>query len=144
MKDPEHGGSIDRVQAIERMIQKYSAGLGDLPLASQDHGSGQDTVVLFTGTTGNLGAQILVDLLVTEKVKRVYTLNRHSSGSQTVVERHVERFRDKELDVGLIQSPKLIFLEGDTADEMLGLSKDVYEEVGIPHSHILTFNFLMQ
>ncbi|KAF9463989.1 putative nonribosomal peptide synthetase [Collybia nuda] len=116
------------VDAIEAMITKYSAGL-ELPIDEHHTKVGETpTVVLLTGSTGNIGAQILSDLLGDKTVDRVYALNR-PSGSQTSAERHRARFEDKDLDVSPLDTTKLVLVEGDTSEEHLGLDKATYEEI---------------
>lgn len=116
-------------QAMEEMVDKYSRGL-DTPISQPDsilHESKKEYVLL-TGSTGNLGAQMLASLLSKDNVDRVYTLNRPSSKS-SMKDRHRERFEDKALDVSLLESPKLVFLEGETVHEDLGLSQERLNEV---------------
>ncbi|KAG6847388.1 hypothetical protein H0H93_008505, partial [Arthromyces matolae] len=121
----------DPKEEIESMIAKYSLGL-DSPISLHSTSSAPlEKVVLLTGSTGNLGSQILADILLDSSVKRVYALNRASSGtgSAPILERHVERFVDKALDVKLLRDERLVFVEGDTATPGLGLPKELYEEI---------------
>ncbi|KAJ4469195.1 putative aminoadipate reductase [Lentinula aciculospora] len=127
--------------AIQEMITVYSQGLGT-PITSKlngglnsNHGLMQ-IIVLLTGSTGNLGAQILKDLLLNDSVALVYTLNRPST-SASIQQRHQERFDDKALDVKLLSSQKLVHLEGDTSQPKLGLSNDIYEKLRYSLTHII-------
>ncbi|KAG6810396.1 putative NRPS-like protein biosynthetic cluster [Tricholoma furcatifolium] len=119
-------GETDGKSRIEAMIEKYSAGL---ETSSTEKISLTGKVVLLTGSTGNLGSQILADLLGDSSVERVYALNRASSGSASILERHVQRFEDKALDVKLLQSDRLVFVEGDTALPGFGLQADVFKKI---------------
>ncbi|KAF8896177.1 hypothetical protein BD779DRAFT_1608500 [Infundibulicybe gibba] len=74
--------TLDRKLEIEQMIERY--------------------IVLLTGSTGNLGSQILADLLVDDRVQRVYT----GIGPQ------------------LLSSEKVAFLAGDALEPQLGLVTD--------------------
>ncbi|KAL1671751.1 hypothetical protein EV122DRAFT_295311 [Schizophyllum commune] len=108
--------------------------------------------VLLTGSTGHLGSEILASLLTDERVKRVYTLDRAgkensldrarkgasldragrgvSDGATAGVrDRQRARWADKGLDDQLLQSPKLVPLEGDVSAPRFGQSEDVYMEV---------------
>lgn len=109
---------------IEEMVQKYSAGL-EVPIPAPCSGA----VVLLTGSTGSLGAQILFSLLVNPGVDCVYAYNRPSS-IVSILERHRMRFEDKELDPSLLGSEKLVFVEGDSHQDHLGISDQLYNEVG--------------
>jgi hypothetical protein len=127
-----------QVTAIEEMIKKYSFFPkpinNDSSTIKTEGGSGtadRNIVVLLTGSTGNLGSQILKDLLLNSVIHRVFTLNRASSSSKSQLDRHLDRFRDKGLDVSTLQSKKWTPLEGDLAREDLGLSEAVYKEVRI-------------
>ena len=93
-------------------------------------------IVLMTGTTGNLGADILAQLLPTERVSRVYTIER--AGTSPAAYRQRSRFEDKGLDVRLLESGKLVTLEGDVSAENLGQSDAVYAEVCL-----LAVNFII-
>jgi thioester reductase-like protein len=110
------------------MITKYSKGL-DVPLSlpSVKIDSTQQCVLL-TGSTGNLGAQLLESLLLNDSVTRVYTLNRPSS-KMSMLDRHFVRFHDKALDTSVLSSPKLVFLSGEASHDDLGLPKETLEEL---------------
>ncbi|KAF8956587.1 acetyl-CoA synthetase-like protein [Flammula alnicola] len=140
--DPENFVfTSSRTDAIELMIAKYSTGLSQ-PIAQHNvngnstanaHRVGRDdeAVVLLTGSTGNLGAQILESLLRDPRVKKVYALNRPSSSPKSVQERQKERFTDKGLDVSLLErsSGRLVFLEGEASHRNLGLKDAIYDEL---------------
>jgi hypothetical protein len=124
------------VAAIEHMINKYSLFPKPLDTSSSaitvDGRSGtadRNIVVLLTGSTGNLGSQNLENLLLNPEISRVYTLNRASASSKSQLDRHLDRFRDKGLDLSTLESKKWAPLEGDLAKEDLGLSEAVYNEV---------------
>ena len=120
-----------RTEAIESMITKYSDGLST-PIAARKKVAGQgkeDVVVLLTGSTGNLGSQILDSLLRNPKVKRIYALNRPSSGSKSIQERHIQRSLDRGLESSLLATDRLVFLEGEASHKNLGLGAEAYEEV---------------
>ncbi|KAG6843342.1 hypothetical protein H0H93_001329, partial [Arthromyces matolae] len=88
--DPRgYNGGSDPKEAVEAMIEKYSSGL-DRPSSLQGPSTPGDKVVLLTGSTGNLGSQILADLLLDSTVHRVYALNRDSD-STPILERHIHR-----------------------------------------------------
>ncbi|KAJ3715279.1 hypothetical protein DFJ43DRAFT_1007325 [Lentinula guzmanii] len=113
---------------MEEMISKYSRGLeAPLPQPAIPIDPAREFVLL-TGSTGNLGAQLLESLLLKDSVARVYTLNRPSSKA-SMYDRHRTRFEDKALDVSLLSSPKLVFLAGETSHDDLGLPGDVLKEL---------------
>ncbi|KAH9475986.1 putative NRPS-like protein biosynthetic cluster [Psilocybe cubensis] len=121
--------SSNRVDAIDAMINKFSTGLS-APVQQLGAGNVDEVVVLLTGSTGNLGAQILEALLRNSRATRVYALNRASGmNTKTLKERHVERFVDKGLDITLLESPRLVLLEGDASQKGLGLASEVYDQL---------------
>ncbi|KAL1721938.1 hypothetical protein EV715DRAFT_194194 [Schizophyllum commune] len=120
-------------EAIIAMAAKHSEGLpgyvgsSTLPkyvMADAAKAPTLPAIVLMTGTTGNLGADVLAQLLQNERVSRVYTLER--AGSSPAAFRQRSRFEDKGFDVGLPESGKLVTLEGDVSAENLGQSDAVY------------------
>lgn len=115
---------------MEEMISKYSQGL-DASLPEPAKVDSTQRYILLTGSTGNLGAQLLESLLLNDSVARVYTLNRPSTKA-SMYERHRARFQDKALDISLLSSPKLVFLSGEASHENLGLPGDILNEVSTP------------
>ncbi|KAL1743867.1 hypothetical protein HDZ31DRAFT_39949 [Schizophyllum fasciatum] len=83
--------------------------------------------VLLTGSTGNLGAELLTLLLKDERVERIYTLDR--AGPVPARGRQRTRLSDKGLDTDLLESKKLVILEGDTTADKLGQEDAVYSEI---------------
>ncbi|KAJ3851387.1 putative aminoadipate reductase [Lentinula lateritia] len=140
-QDSGSQSSRSHEEAIEDMITLYSQGLDD-PIDSHSNGDLNGTsasgriVVLLTGSTGNLGAQILADLLLNDSVAFIYSLNRPST-RVSIQQRQRERFQDKALDERLLSSDKLLLLEGDTSQPMLGLSTEIYEKLRNSLTHII-------
>jgi hypothetical protein len=111
---------------MHQMIVKYTSGFAQ-PVACT-LGSENPMVVVLTGSTGNLGSQILVSLLQDERVAKVYALNRPSS-SVGLAQRHSAMFKDRGLDIALLASSKLVFVEGQLDRPDLGLSSNLHNEV---------------
>ncbi|KAG6872432.1 hypothetical protein C0995_009766 [Termitomyces sp. Mi166 len=116
---------------IQAFITKYSAGLGPLPAGSIPPRSfeASNMVVLLTGSTGNLGSQILAALLKAGSVDKIYAFNRPAN-NETLFDRHRRRFRDIGLDTGVLESKKLILVTGDSTRPDLGVERELYKEVG--------------
>ncbi|KAG6885392.1 putative NRPS-like protein biosynthetic cluster [Termitomyces sp. T159_Od127] len=89
--------------AMEAMITKYSSGL-DVPLPSPLASAPLPAIILLTGSTGNLGSQILARLLEDSRVEKVYAYNR--AGSKPILQRHIEKFENVGLDVALLKIPE--------------------------------------
>ncbi|KAJ3887895.1 male sterility protein-domain-containing protein, partial [Lentinula edodes] len=126
------------IRLIDAMIERYSKGLelgislnSEFTTANNNFNgvsSPSRVVVLLTGSTGNLGAQILSRLLKESSVHLVYALNRRSTRG-SVMERQKKRFLDKGLDSSMLHADKMVFLEGENTLPKLGLSDEVYDEV---------------
>lgn len=122
------GTSSSAVEAVQSMIEKYSAGMPIITPEALAAKKPEFAVVLLTGSTGGLGSQLLSACLCDNHVQRIYVLNRPSVKA-TSEERHRSTFLDRGLDVGLLASPKLVYLEGDAGKDQLGLYKELYDEV---------------
>lgn len=126
-------GESESQVTIEDLIAKYSTGLGSSLAAERPNTVTlpAEQIVLITGTTGNLGAELLLRLLEDPKVKTVYALNRKSS-SALPQQRHEDRFKDRGFDISLLSSSKkLVYLEGEASQERLGLDLETFEKVRI-------------
>ncbi|KAJ6514509.1 male sterility protein-domain-containing protein [Mycena vitilis] len=108
---------------VEKMIAKFSEGLTSAEAHHRNSLPGS-VVVLLTGSTGGLGSHMLEMLLRVPSVERVYVFNR--KGRNPVSERQLDAFTDRALDVSLLSSPKLVYLEGDTSSADLGLPSDIW------------------
>lgn len=132
-----HGNSptsVDVKVEIESMIEKYSMGfsggsVGDASAPLTNGRSRNNHVVILTGSTGGLGSYLLASLLQREDVSLVYAFNRSSRGDASIQERQKNGFVDRGLDVTLLQSEKLLYIETDTSSDELGLEKELYQKV---------------
>ncbi len=117
---------MQKVKEMEAAVQKYGAKFPSHVSAAAPSG-GNEVVILLTGTTGGLGSALLVKLIESPGVSRVYALNR-KSGSDILC-RQEEAFAMRSLDASVLTSTKLVLLEGDLVDARLGLDKHRYDEV---------------
>ena len=124
--DPNRTEDVkSHVDQIETMIAQYS---NSWPTVKGNAEPG--TVVLLTGSTGNIGSHILEALLRDPRILRIYAFNRRSPRQVSLLDRHRERFEDKGFDKALLASEKLVFLEGDASQNDLGVPSLVFNEVG--------------
>ncbi|KAJ6449036.1 hypothetical protein C8R47DRAFT_1265595 [Mycena vitilis] len=118
-----NGSDGGQAAIVEKMIAKYSEGFKALvPEKTTSAASGM--VVLLTGSTGGLGSHMLEILLRLPSVQRVYAFNR--KGRNSASERQLDAFTDRALDIGLLSSPKLVYLEGDTSSPDLLLPSEIW------------------
>ena len=128
-----------RVKQIEDMISKYSFAGPETPALVDSDATyvARAPVIILTGSTGHLGAEILQGLLRDPRVERVYALNRASApGGCTIQERHASRFCDQGLDVRLLRNAKLVYVQTNDTAPRLGLADELYEEVWMPLAYI--------
>ncbi|KAF8995095.1 hypothetical protein BDQ17DRAFT_1311142 [Cyathus striatus] len=96
--------------------------LGDT--ASRRPGKGS---VIVTGTTGDLGASVLQELVRSKNVNRIYALNRRAPDA-SIFERHVEAFTARDLDSSILQSRKVILVEADFLVDGFGIENSMLEQ----------------
>ncbi|KAJ7206143.1 hypothetical protein B0H12DRAFT_1243356 [Mycena haematopus] len=112
-----------RADAMKAMVSKYAEGFPKHHATIDDLGA---EVVLLTGTTGALGSHILAHLLGLPEISKVYALNRPSSQTHNIRERHCTSFTANGLDVQLLESPKLKLLETNLNQAQFGLPSEDY------------------
>lgn len=135
---PQPSSESHTEDEVQRMLHRYGQNISRPHYTESPPGS--ETVVLLTGSTGNVGSHILSALLEDSRIRKVYTLNRPSASSET---RQASAFKDRGLPVALLSSPKLVQLFGDTTAEALGLTPAVFDEVCLP-VFVCTFSALTQ
>ncbi|KAG6806025.1 hypothetical protein H0H92_013018, partial [Tricholoma furcatifolium] len=127
----DDGLVTSHVSAMKDMIKKYSIGLREIQAIDDSESStlkGRVTVLL-TGSSGNLGSEILAALVQDLRVEHIYALNRPSVDKVGIQKRHKRRFVEKGLDPTLISCEKISFLVGNAAQSYLGLGQDQYNEL---------------
>ena len=113
---------------MHAMLEKYSTFTLPTTISSLTSSPRRRRVVLLTGSTGALGSHILDELLQDTSVSLVYCLNRRGNDSQSLLQRHLEGFKQKGLDPTVFRSylGKWVMLEGDLTIENFGLEKSVF------------------
>ncbi|KZT66300.1 acetyl-CoA synthetase-like protein [Daedalea quercina L-15889] len=137
-----YGGVDDsptaKADTMRRMAEKYTADLKPGTAVSQEDVIKLDgDVVLVTGTTGSLGCFILSSLIEDSKVSKIYALNRVTDGTGTLLERQRKAFESRGLNSSLLELKRVVLLEGDTAEEWLGLQEATYDEIRHSLTHII-------
>ena len=129
--------TADLKAEIERIIEKYSSGLqGNILSGPAMRTNNEGHIILITGSTGGLGSYLLASLLSRKDVIRIYALNRRSK-TITTEQRQRSSFEDRGLDISLLASQRLVYVDGDTSQEQLGLDRSLYEDVKLPSWYIL-------
>ena len=127
-------GAVNVKSDIETMIEKYSVGFGhsaiNVSATQVNECSRNDHVVVLTGSTGGLGSYLLASLIQRDDVSVIYTFNRPSrDAASSIQQRQKSSFEDRGLDVTLLHSGKLVYVETDTSHDHLGLDKVLYQKV---------------
>jgi len=134
--DNDNVSAQTRVDAMLAVVDKYSESFPVHQVkASVPHTSGD--IVLTTGTTGNLGCHILARLARDQKVSRVYALNRVSETRIPLYRRQEAALTDRELDVSMLKSDKIVLVEADLTVPNFGLPQDTYLEMQRSVTHII-------
>lgn len=113
------------LELMNHLAKKYSTGflqhkarLSDAPVSE---------TILLTGSTGGLGSYILEHLVLDNTVSKIYCLNR--KGQVGSLERQKAAFMKRGINNAVLNSDKLVFLEGEVDHPYLGLLEQQYEEV---------------
>lgn len=115
------------IKVMEAMVEEYTR---DFSLHRSSLPTPQQEAILLTGSTGSLGSHILSALLTTPSVARVFALNRpDNSRKATLRERQTAAFQKHGIDVMILDSPKLVLLEGDTSVSDFGLDNETLEDM---------------
>ncbi|KAF7321145.1 General substrate transporter [Mycena chlorophos] len=118
---------VDPQELVDSLIAKYSSDFA-AAMSAIPRAGGSKEVVLVTGTTGNLGSELLASLLHDDRVEKVYAFNR-PGGDTSASERQRLRFVQRGLDEKLLESSKLAFVDGTLDKESLGLEAKRYAEL---------------
>lgn len=118
-----------KAQAMNDMLTFYTSDFPRRPLDLITSPMPQAEVVLLTGTTGALGANILVQLVDSLEVKRVYAFNRPSPGGISLKFRQQERLKMEGLPASYVDHEKLVLVEGDASLPNLGIAPELHNEV---------------
>ena len=123
------------LQEMLDMLDKYSD-FNDVRAStivyprSLDLPGDEGETVLITGTTGRFGAYVLAQLIASRRVRKIYAMNRPNKVS--LKRRQIETFQLYDLDVALLDSPKLDLVVCDMTQSLFGLPSDVYYKVSSP------------
>ncbi|PYI09236.1 NRPS-like enzyme [Aspergillus sclerotiicarbonarius CBS 121057] len=116
------GATVSRAERIETMLEKYTSQLPQRTTPAAPL-SDRSTVVL-SGSTGSLGTYLLHSLLSNPTTAKVYCFNRSEAA-----ERQKRGFAEKGLDVSLLESSRVEFLQVSFGAEHFGLPDAKYTEL---------------
>ena len=128
---PGSDNDILKVKELIAMISEFSVDFPEhrpsIPLRPS-----LGEVVLLTGSTGGLGAQLLAHLNTMSDVSHVYALNRPSrDGRKFLRDRQAEALTERGLDIGILHSHKVTLVECDISVPGFRLDPARWNEVGL-------------
>ncbi|KAF8989919.1 hypothetical protein BDQ17DRAFT_1393209 [Cyathus striatus] len=119
--------SSGTVSEMEELRQKYSNKFHKHRPHQPVAKSGGD-VVLLTGSTGFFGSHTLVQLVNDPTVLKIYAFNRRDvKRKRTSYARHEHTFCEYRLDQEILNSKKVVFLEGDLCSDSFDMNKQIYQ-----------------
>jgi hypothetical protein len=124
---PAAGAMDSQTSIMQDMVTKYMQALPRHtpgPLAKSPEGD----VILLTGTTGGLGAEILTALARDPNILKVYAINRPNHKT-TVKDRQRAVLDDRGLNTDVLDSLKVHFIESDLSLPGLGIQPSMLNEV---------------
>ncbi|KAG1746898.1 hypothetical protein EDB19DRAFT_1905722 [Suillus lakei] len=122
---------VDAEVAADRMLAAVRRHGSQLPrhVPKVFHDRQRLETVLIIGTRGGLGSELLAQLLAHSSVHKIYALNRVHKDHKTLKGRQRDEFTCRGIDPRLLESSKLVLLEGETYEASLGLKKDQFHEI---------------
>jgi hypothetical protein len=115
----------ETMQRMNELVEKYSTGF--VQHKPTVEAKPETETILLTGSTGGLGSYILAHLIQDDAVSKIYCMNRKGRTSSS--ERQKSAFEMRGIDMELLNSEKVVFLEGESSLPNLGLSGEQYDEV---------------
>ncbi|KAK4235627.1 ketoacyl-synt-domain-containing protein [Achaetomium macrosporum] len=125
-----------RKKAVDDYVEKYTAGFagptisptGTLP-------SDDEKVILVTGASGSLGGHLVYHMAQLPDVKTVVCLNRPNKAEPHT--RQYKAMREKGIRFPEALKHKLLVLQTDSAEPLLGLSRSLYDELAGSVTHLI-------
>lgn len=119
----------DKAREMVQLADKYSVDLPHMEAVDKASCEPPTNVVLITGTTGSFGAHVLARLLLSTWPRKVYAFLRKGASDIAALERQTQAFQSRGLDVTLLNTERLVLVEGDLVQPSFGLPSTTYAEV---------------
>jgi len=139
MRFAQNAAFFEHLRYMENVVARMTEGITPGPRTATVLTQPHKEVVLVTGTTGDLGSRLLVELIATPHVERIYALNR---GDLSVLldrqEKVIQGYSNKHVDLrGEAARGRVILLSGDiTKEDGWGIDKKTFDEVCLRSFHI--------
>ncbi|KAJ6629893.1 hypothetical protein B0H10DRAFT_1775629 [Mycena sp. CBHHK59/15] len=117
-----------KIKVMHDMVSEYTQNFKN-HLGDKERPPSAAKVVLITGTTGELGCYLLSLLATDIAVTRIYALNRSSQRLQNVRKRQEIALTDRGLDTNILDTKKIVLIEGDLVASQFSLADAMYSEM---------------
>jgi thioester reductase-like protein len=108
------------------MVSKYTKNFS-VHTGSRTVVAATEDVVLITGVTGAIGSNVLAQLVKLPKVSKIFAITRKSATLS--IERLKSGLTDRGLDPLVVDSSKVVVVDGDLTLPSLGLTSQLLDEV---------------
>ncbi|KAJ3492155.1 hypothetical protein NLI96_g174 [Meripilus lineatus] len=126
----------DHIRHLFDTLARYSAGFPRKQPRFPSRNQGPGDVILVTGTTGGLGCNILSQLCLDPRVKRIYALNR-ASIAEGLTERQSKALKKRGVLEDCLGDPKYQLVEACLSEPLLGINAQLYTEICNRITHII-------
>lgn len=125
-----------REAAVDRCVAKYSAGYtGPTSSPTLPAPKADEKVVVVTGASGSLGSHLVWHTIQMPDVKTVICINRKHRDEP--YQRQIKAMRNKGIRFPEALKHKLVVLQTETSDPLLGLDPEVYERLINTATHLI-------
>ncbi|KAJ5604420.1 hypothetical protein N7510_009574 [Penicillium lagena] len=129
IKGTQTGHSESSESDIDEIIRQYSLSIQG------------KSIVLLTGSTGNLGSSLLAHFIASPTVEKIICLNRRPAdpltGQIDLLQRQLNIAESKGVSIGLKMASKIEIIPCDPTADLFGLSLKVYTQLISQTTHIL-------
>jgi hypothetical protein len=122
-------GANAAIQDMEAMVAKYSSNFLEDNINLSLRAYSEETILLI-GSTGALGTSILAQLVKMTTVTRIYAVNRPDPRGASLKDRQAMSLRQRGYDATVLESGKVVCVEGRLETPGFGISPDTFNEVG--------------
>ncbi|KAJ7245421.1 hypothetical protein C8J57DRAFT_1082265 [Mycena rebaudengoi] len=126
----------DKLNLMHDMVSAYAQ---DFPIHAGNRKlpPSDAKVIMITGTTGELGCYLLSVLVADRTVSRIFAVNRASRDSKSLQQRNLLALVGRGLDPSILDSQKLVLVEGDTSAIKFAVADPLYGEMQNSVTHII-------
>lgn len=114
------------IRELQDTVKRFTSSFPARPANLRPRPTSSGDVVLLTGTTGGLGANLLAHFTTDPTVSKIFAFNRPSGN---VVQRQVDAFSKHGVVEDCLRCPKYHLIEGDLTKPFFGLDEITFIQV---------------